>query len=498
MLDMLEALPLIVTTLVLVSAFVSIVATTQLEDVRLNWEKRRCEPLVMMMAQMVPKDPNIDTSEFASENFKFCIGRFIDSSLAQFFKPILGIFDKQIDLASNLKGVTNNMNKAAGSLMNPVANIFDTVYKKFTAVLFQVIRIFYKIQTAIDRVFGIATASVFAGISMYKGIQNTINFIVTVILIILAILVILVIWLWFVMFPLVPIILTTIGIVSATAVGASAAGMGGAFCVAPGTKVIMENGYTKPVEDLQPGNKISEGIIEGVLKTTGKGGKCVVLKGITISSSHLVHYSGKWIPAGEHPEAVPATSPEFLYCLNTSSRTWKVLGTTELLLRDWEELPETDTSDLDWEATIFEMLNRLTIVSTSAWSAPGRGLLGSETLVYIQGKGVIHIKDVEIGDIINDANCTFTQVLGIYKDTSERVPISGPNQSAWMWLDDKRIWRHPLKTDSHNERLGYHLITQSGTFVAANNLMRDFTEVGSSRIHETYARTLSLLEDRNV
>lgn len=502
---MLEALPLVVVTFILISGFVSIVGATQLEDVRANWEKRRCETLVMMMAQMVPTDPKINTSDFASENFQFCMGRYIDSALSTFFAPILKIFDNQINLAGSLKGVANNMNSSATGLMKPITNIFDSVHKKFSAVLFQVLRIFYKIQYAMDRVFGIATASVFAGMSMFRGIMNSINFVITVILIILSILVVLVIFLWFIMWPVVPVILTVIGILSTTVAGASAAGMAGAFCVAPGTKVVLEGGSTKLVEELNPGDKLLQGVVEGVLKTSGSGGECVSIKGITISSCHLVFYKNSWIPAGEHPDALPTSSPEVLYCLNTSSRTWTCLGSTgeACLLRDWEELPESDESDTMWEEMIYEMLNRQAIVSSSSWTAPGRGLLGSETQIYVQGKGVIQIKDVVIGDIVNDIHrgeLTFTKVLGVYKDNSEKVPISGPNASAWIWLDQKRVWRHPNKEDiiSHTRSMAYHLITESGTFLAGSNLMRDFTEVGSSRIHETYSRTLSLLEEEKV
>jgi hypothetical protein len=505
---MLEAVPLIVVTFVLVSAFVSIVATAQLEDVRKNWEKRRCEPIVMMMAQTVPTDPNINTSDFASENFQFCIGRLIDSSLSTFFAPIMKIFDQQINLTNNLKGVTNNMNSAAGSLMKPVGDIFDSIYKKFTAVLFQIIRIFYKIQYAIDRVFGIATASVFAGISMYKGIQNTINFVIRAILIILGILVIMVILLFFILFPYVPVILTTITIIAATVAGASAGSMAGAFCVAPGTKIKMEDGSTKLVEELQPGEKISEGTVEGILKTTGNGAKCVVLKGITISACHLVFYDKEkvWIPAGEHPQAIPThISPEFLYCLNTSSRTWKAIGTEEILLRDWEELPDSDSTDMRWEELIFELLNRQAIVSSQSWTAPGRGLLGPDTIVYIKDKGIVLLKDIQIGDYIKDNNHTepsYTKVIGTYIDSSEKVPNCGPNKSAWVWLEGKRVWRHPLETFPATCSTGYQLITESGTFLAAGILVRDFTEVGSSRIHETYSHTLNTLnspvEDRNV
>jgi hypothetical protein len=50
---------------------------------------------------------------------------------------------------------------------------------------------------------------------------------------------------------------------------------------------------------------------------------------------------------------------------------------------------------------------------------------------------------------------------------------------------------------------GYHLITDSGTFniafVGGEALMRDFTEVGSDRIDETYPFTLKcLVKNRNA
>lgn len=527
---MLEALPLIVVTFLLLSVFISLITNLQLEEIRAHWEERRCDPLVMIMAQMVPKDPAIDRGEFASENFKFCMGGLIDSAIQVFFAPILKIFNAQLNTAEFTQGIVNTLNKSASSLMTPLTSLFGSFNTKLNSVVYQVIRIFSKILTAMDRVFGIATATIFAGMSMYKGIQNMVNAVIRVILIILGILVALVIFLFFIMFPYIPVILTTIGIISATVIGASAAGMSGAFCVAPGTLVAMKNGW-KVVEEIQPGDELKEGIVEGVL--VSKGGPCVSIHSVVLSESHLVNFENSWIPASQHPLAQPSSfTPPHLYCLNTSIRTWEVKSSLEnkpLTLRDWEELPESEEEDFDWEVLIHSLLNpdhipdhipdpltytipcnTLPGKDINYKSFPGRGLVGPETCVFVKGKGYRCIKDVQIGDFVKDVrewtpgtDPEFTEVLGIYKDTSEKVPSSGPTSSIWCWDAKRKLWTHPEQKGKVTGNQGYHLLTQSGTYFLfeENLLIRDFTEVGWNRIHETYSYTssrLSSLQNRNV
>ena len=199
---MLEAIPLLAVTLIFISAFVYAVASVELNDIRGNWNERRCDPIVMTMAQMVPKEGSKeaeDRSSFASDNFQFCMGRLIDASLGIFFAPILKIFDAQLMNAQKVQDVTKNMNMSAASLMSPLSSIFSSLFQKIQGVAYQVARIFYRMNSAFDRVFGIATATVFAGASMMKAIQNTISYVIKVIIIILSVLIILTIFLWFIL-----------------------------------------------------------------------------------------------------------------------------------------------------------------------------------------------------------------------------------------------------------------------------------------------------------
>lgn len=509
---MLEAIPLLAVTLVFISSFIYAIASTELSDIRVNWNTRRCEPVVMAMAQMVPKDGTKDAEDrsgFASDNFQFCMGRFIDASLGIFFAPVMKIFDSQLTNVQQVQGVVKNMNTTAASLISPITSVFSTLFQKLQGVTYQVSRIFYRLNSAFDRIFGIAAASVFAGASMIKALQNTINYVIKVILIILAVLIILTIFLWFVLFPYIPIIVTAIAILASTAAGAAASGMSGAFCVVPGTLVGLQNNIWRAVEHLKPGDVLESGsTVEGVLQTTGEGATLVSIEGVHLSSSHLVFddIKGKWLPAEEHSLAHPFSfTTSTLYCLNTTDRCWKIRGiptSPVLTVRDWEELPpETDIYNAHWEGMVYEMLNRQALHNTAGISVPGRGLLGRNTLIYEQSKGLIHVCEVQIGDFIKDGD-TFTKVLGVYQDTSQLVPLSGPNESAWIFYEGKRVWRHPLpeilfKTRQTFVKEGWHLVTESGTFYANNEHVRDFTEVGYNRINRTYQDVLETLNNQN-
>jgi uncharacterized membrane protein len=481
---MLEAVPLLAVTLLLVGSFASLVASVQLADVRAKWNERRCEPLVMLIAHLVPKTPE---PNFAADNFSFCLREIIHESLGLFTGPMMGLFSQQVAATQPIANSMNTLRGTASSLFTPLNTLVGTLWNKFKFVLYQAVRIFSRVNSAIDRVFGIVLSSLFAGMSVFQGIQNTIGFVIQVCITILGILVALVIVLWFIMWPVIPIILTTIGILSATVYGANVSGMAGSFCVAPGTLVSTATGW-RPVETLRPGDDLGdEGIVEGVLKTSGVGARCVALGTLVISETHLVFVAGEgWMFAGDMPGAVPHAAPAELYCLNTSSRTWMCEGGH--LLRDWEELPATSSAALDneWECMIYALLN-------PGYLRPhipigGRGLLGKETYVYTQ-RGRIPISEVMIGESVKDRGM-WTRVVGVYHDISEEMPVEGPNEA--MWVLEKGRWTHPCVIDGRSSS-GYHLITESGTFTAYTSVLkydvRDFTEIGADRIHETYEWT---------
>jgi hypothetical protein len=161
---------------------------------------------------------------------------------------------------------------------------------------------------------------------------------------------------------------------------------------------------------------------------------------------------------------------------------------SEIILRDWEELPDLDHISFAWESLIYKILNGKEIPPLRS-SALGRGLFGEDTLIHVKDKGDVPIREVLTGDYVKDKN-GYTRVIGVYYDISEMVPRSGPNESAWLLING--LWTHPRAVTLHSNT-GYHLVTESGTFFTHDVLMRDFTEVGANRIQETYPFTASFL-----
>ena len=491
---MLEAVPVLATTLVFIGIFAYSYASLQLEEIKANWNERRCEPLVMVAASSM-KVNDIDPAE----NFEFCIGKIIDSSIAIFLAPMLQLFSKQVDATKPITDSMNYLRGMASSLMKPLTEMFGQLWNRFGYIVFQAARVFYKLYSAMDRIFGIATAAVFAGMSMYRGIQNMIGFVFQVIIAILIILCILVIFLYFIMWPVIPLILTMIGILSATVYAGNVSGMAGSFCVAPSTLVKTKRGW-KMVSEVVAGEELDTGVVEGVLKFDGTGGECVSIDGLIISKSHLIFNGIDWVFAEKHLGAVECKSPAFLYCLNTSTRTWTVKGsahTSEHLLRDWEELPDSPQIDFAWETLIDTLLNG---TSKPLRVQPGRGLFGEDTVVWTR-TAEVDMCDITVGEFIKDKS-GFTKVIGVYND-SELAPRSGPNRSVWYYSTPKKRWIHPHIEECVPKGHGFHLITESGTFLVGftrpgireqgKMLVRDFTEVGAARIHETYAFTSASL-----
>ena len=497
----LDAVPLVATTTLFIGIFLYFVIRLQLDDIRVNWQRRRCEAFVIPLAHLIPTDQTIDTSEFSAENFQFCMNKILDASIALATAPMQKGFVSQLQAVKPINDSINYLRANALSLLEPLNKLMSNMWAKVMLIVYQFIRVFSKLSSAFDRIFGIAVSSIFAGMGMYKGIRNALNFVIYVVLIILAILIIIVIFLFFMLIPVMPVILTTLGVISASVFGASVGGMADSFCVAPGTLVAVKEGWKK-VEEIRIGDELRDGSVEGILKASGTKERLVMIDGVIIAACHIVKNGDEWIPAGKHPFAQPYKDHvNELYCLNTTSRIWIVKGDSgELFLRDWEELP-LDASmsvNAEWESLIYYLLNDPSpIIQFPRVAFPGRGLVGENASVMEKKRGHVPISQIKIGDFIQDSPGVFTQVLAIYQD-SDSVPRSGVNHASWIWNSQLEIWTHPVHYSEEALSSGYQLITKSGMFlINTNTCVRDFTEIGLNRIEETYPLVLSQLSKTN-
>ena len=140
-------------------------------------------------------------------------------------------------------------------------------------------------------------------------------------------------------------------------------------------------------------------------------------------------------------------------------------------------------------------------------------LVSPNVKVTHKTKGCIPIYKIKYGDEILTAEGKYTRVRGIYTGIIKTEHIKDPewiSDGVWSLITDK-VWSTMsgvAKTDSDGDTdteepvyvRGCFLVTDAETFVihwkGKNRLVRDFTEVGASKIDQTYEFLESFIGSR--
>jgi len=449
--------------------------------------------MAMMFASYIPTDPNVDRSKFSHENFQFCIQELVDASIGMVMVPIMGIFTTHLSAAKSTQQSANNLrNSAASDVASPFNSLMNFAWKRFGYILAQIMRVMYKLNSSFQRIFGITLASVFAGISVFKAINNTFKLILKVCIILLCIIIALLFLIFIPIAPFIAILLIPTIIFIGEMQGAdSVGGMQNSLnnCVEKGTRVKCKDGW-KAVEDIRLGDTLWEGTVEGIL--CGKGSASVSINSVHISAMHIVRGPSSWIFAKDHPDAFPCETPDVVYSLVTSSGTWTVASAEgrgqgqEILLRDWTH---ADGNDEVIQQKVCSLLQ------TPFTGIKGLGLIGPESEVlregipYITPIRSIPLSAIRIGDKIWDG-ASFTEVTSIYM-SSELGNATGPNSSAWTLGESGWVQRPVSALGSQVRQM--HCGTKSGTLVVDGTVVRDFNEIDKEHFHELEEFLLSLL-----
>lgn len=447
-----------------------------------NWDKKRCDfPVVIGGAFYKPTADSRSGFEFATENFQFCTNKLIEEVLQQAMAPFIAVMKDSMESATVVKDVQSSLQTMLGNFFRSFSKIVEGVFNRFMMVSFELRRIFIEFFSAMNRAFAVALDTALMGISMIIGIDSFVQFVIKVVLIIMGILAGLIIILFFILIPVIPVIMATIAVLTAGGIGA-AGGFGGAFCFAPSTKLQKQDGTIVQIRDLQVGDILHDGsVIEGVLHTSGKGVKLFKLGDVTVSGDHLVYYEPlqQYVLVKEHPEAwLQYYQEKELICLNTTTRKIQIGNVT---YRDWEELPPDDKKlQTEWNMLVAKFLKTDFVSDTDQYP-----IFTNESLIFTES-GTKSIEKVTIGEKIRD-RVGFTTVLGVYK--GEETFAGWHSES--IWISDSSNWHQEKATGEVSEKTGYHLITDSGTFLVGYNeswsLVRDFTEVGVRFLPETYS-----------
>ena len=475
--------------------FAIILGSSSRDDIMAHWAERRCD-FDVLIASFIYKPSNDSTSafEFASNNFKFCVGSKASDYLHTLFGALFEVLRKQMGAADIMTNVMKVMRKQLNTIYAPFSLMMEKFWNKFKQIGSLASRIFQHLYMAMKKAAATATASIFVALSLQTAVLNGIDLVINVIMIMLYILIALA----FIFFlPILPVMLFVSMAVTGIEAGfpGRTGDMGTVFCFVPDTLVVMRDNTTLRIQDISLGDILLDGQrVEAIIEVPGSN-SLYTLQGVVVSGDHRVWDSSTqtWVLVKNHPEAIPNGSSRTLWTLITSNRKIPIKGVNSILtFSDWEELPDTDEAAKIWDTVACQILNRETGASNS--SVPVYPPCFDKTIkVQKYQSGLVPLSSIVKGDWIMGEK-RWTQVIGICRREVKGFSTAEGNRiTDGVWLKVKSRWQHfPGQVEAIPWK-GLNLITDSGTFkiTMANlseHVVRDFTEVGWTNLSSTYTR----------
>jgi hypothetical protein len=492
----------ILLTFFLAYIFARILVNIEADEIIKNWKEYRCNPHVMLFAGMFKNkdDPRSDNA-FAADNFEFCSSEIAKAALKVALKPVMDIFYQMSNAAIQSIGVTMNLRTLGANLYNGLNRMFDIFARRFNMTFHELHMSFLKQYSAIQKANGAATAAVYQGISVIRGIMNFFNLMIIVCIAILVILVIMTIFLFFLLAPAIPLIIITIAVVAAA--GGAVGGMADSFCFSPETEVLTKDGVSR-IDSIKNGTILKNGAeVVSILKfKTDAQSKFWLVNGILVSGSHIIYAEGKPIFVKDYADATLFTGklPEYVYCINSTNNTIPIKGLThELVFSDWEELD--DDSMEGWDNIVRDILNDSfsTKANANKTCIDGESGFAPESIVVTPG-GYKRLMDVKIGDTVYDGT-EWTEVIGLVNLTNDEVhgKVRKLHCNGASWIKEGHKWIRAAESadwiisTKPPVSSPMSLFTYSGKIVINNEFVCDFSDVGLNNIHKTYDYTLSRL-----
>jgi hypothetical protein len=484
--------------IVLLIGFGIVLGSSSRLDVMAHWAERRCDLDVMIFAFMYkPDDIQGSAFQYAGENLNFCINQMTTDYLNSVFAKMFTVLQQQMGAADIMTNVMNSLRSSLANIFKPFSSMMGRFWNKFKQIGALSSRIFQQLYMAMKKAASITIASLYLAISMQVSFMNGIDLVVNIIMIVLYIMLALAIIFFLPLLPVMVFVLMASGGIESAFPGRTG-GMGALFCFAPNTRVLTSYGEYN-IQDLVIGQILADGsTVEAVIELPGSSEPLYVIDGIYVSGGHRVwsYFKNEFVSVKDHPLAEKSTvAVNTVWTLITSSREIPVRGLTRpVRFADWEELPDSPVYSRGWDLIVRKIINpRGPMGPMGTYPVPKCApCLDSDIRVKKLQGGYVPLKTVQRGDWVL-SNTGWTKVVGIcYREVDGGIGSRGARITDGLWFLDEGQWKHPTGRMDSNRWIGMQLVTESGSFYIRRSIMdcdelvRDFTEVGSQNLQKSY------------
>ena len=327
---------------------------TQLQPIKDDWPNQRCNPQNIPFAGIINKPIDKSYSQYTQENFNYSLQNILTGITGEAVQPLTFITSGLTDVYGNISDDIQSGRTMFANIRSKLQNITKEISGRILNITVPIQQIIIAFRDIASKTQGALTGALYTSLGTYYTLKALVGSILEFIIIILIAMAAAIILFWIfpftwgvagtmtALFIAISIPLAIIVICMTTILEIHTSGIPSVpsmkHCFDEDTIFQMETGFYKSIKNIRVGEKlVKNNEITCKIIVDAYYSKMYELNDILVSDSHMLCYTGKWIPVKDHPDAriVKTYDKPYLYCFNTSTKRIQLNGIT---FTDWDEL----------------------------------------------------------------------------------------------------------------------------------------------------------------
>jgi len=414
-------------------------------NIRQNWVKYRCNPVILPFAQFFGKDPQ--------QAAAVCTGMVANTQSKKHMSPFKSQLSGTVGILGRFLGVFNGLRMRASAFRGGLLSFFEDVLIRIQTLGTIAQYTFVKTSEVMRKNYGLFLVSLYSALATMDTFKSIMN--------------------------------GPIGDVA------------GFLCFKGNTEITLADGNIKKIKDICIGDNlyseaVSKNSVISIMEFSSQNVDMYKYCDVTVSGSHLVYENNRWIRVEDSQMSNLITSTQDvgdkIYCLTATNNT---ISVGNILFRDYIELNNSETNNL-MKKTILTYLNNAEYekrISIGNYYNFGFGKETEITMVGQQDNTFKSINTLCIGDKTIDGAVTgiikLVNTGDVYTDGVSY--FSGNNiilyNNTWDLVCNVGS---KFRYCGHHTNVLYHITTESGQITLRNNIkVRDFEETNDPVVNDT-------------
>jgi hypothetical protein len=454
-----------------------------LQPIKADWAKQRCNPTVMPFAGLInPPDPKkMSAFDFTAQNFTGCIQNILSDIAGTFLAPFYYLVNSITKVLDGLNASLQGIRGVLYTIRDSVGNVSDEIMGKVLNIMIPLQQIVIKIKDTINKTQGVMLAGIYMLIGTYQTLTASFGAIIQIITTILMSIASIMIILFFIPFGLgipfaIPLLVIFIMVLVPGIMVYIIQVMvlkkwvnplpGIPSCFIGDTDLTLHDGSNIKIKDIDVGMILQHNnVVTAKMKLANIDEAIYCLNGIYCTGEHMMKYNNSWIKLKDHPHSIITDfHDEYLYCINTSK---KVIHIENEVFGDWDELDNAQIDELKQKCNKY-LPKQFELHDIHKYLDGG---FVSTTKIELQDGHNVNICDIEVNNILRFGE----RVTGIVKikadDLETKQFILGKQTNIYggpnLHICDSDLGMKST-LDTYGEKVKYdyvyHIITNKRTF----------------------------------